>query len=449
MRYFFVFLLCLLIGMPVLAQDATPVEIGESVSGELSESQPEALYTFSGEQGQSIIITLTSDDFDAYLRLQDEAGDDIATDDDSAGGFNSQIGPLPLPTNDTYTVVATSLSGNATGSYTLTVDRSSVEPDDTEDMDTDSSMQTIEYGQTIEDELTSEVLARVYSFTGAEGDAVTIRLSSDEFDSYLTLQDSNGTTLLTDDDGAGSLNSLIGPYALPADDTYTIIASSLSGDAIGSYTLVFNTAAITSLAFDTPQEVTVETGGTYFQFDAEAGQVIDIVAESGDTVDTKMSLHSPSNYEVASDDDSGGSFDPAIRNFAVVETGTYTLLLSPYSEFDTGDVTVTLTSVELESLDDGPQVLKLNEKQNHALVTFEGVADQPVRLTFEIDSEDDYASPSVTLTQAGSSLSYNSFTNVQEVSFVTVIPDDGPVTITVENYSYTNISITVTLEAIE
>ena len=84
----------------------------------------EASYTFDGNEGQAVTITLDSDDFDPVLSLFDSVGNEIATNDDFGGTLNSAI-ILTLPADDTYTVIARSYSGQG-GDYSVKV-RSSTE----------------------------------------------------------------------------------------------------------------------------------------------------------------------------------------------------------------------------------------------------------------------------------------------------------------------------------
>src|SRR5205814_1343809 len=64
-------------------------------------------------------INLKSTDFDAYLRLEDSAGKQLAEDDDSGGNLDSKI-VFKAPKDDTYKIIATTFAP-ATGNYTLTV----------------------------------------------------------------------------------------------------------------------------------------------------------------------------------------------------------------------------------------------------------------------------------------------------------------------------------------
>ncbi|MEM6591495.1 MAG: tetratricopeptide repeat protein, partial [Cyanobacteria bacterium P01_C01_bin.73] len=80
-------------------------------------------YTFSGEAGQTVAITLESTEFDPYLTLRDAVGNEIASSDDietAAGNYNSFV-LLRLPADGVYRIWANSYSSMAQGSYRLTV----------------------------------------------------------------------------------------------------------------------------------------------------------------------------------------------------------------------------------------------------------------------------------------------------------------------------------------
>jgi CHAT domain-containing protein/Flp pilus assembly protein TadD len=73
------------------------------------------------EAGQLYAIELRSTVFDAYLRLEDTAGKQLAEDDDSGGGTDARLLYRP-PQGGVYRVIATVLPGGVgTGPYTLTV----------------------------------------------------------------------------------------------------------------------------------------------------------------------------------------------------------------------------------------------------------------------------------------------------------------------------------------
>jgi tetratricopeptide (TPR) repeat protein len=79
----------------------------------------ESTYTFDGEVGQALTITLESTDFDPVLLLLGPDGTEIAFNDDFGGSLNSKI-IIALPESGEYTVVARSFSGQG-GDYALMV----------------------------------------------------------------------------------------------------------------------------------------------------------------------------------------------------------------------------------------------------------------------------------------------------------------------------------------
>jgi hypothetical protein len=78
-------------------------------------------YTFSGQAGQQVLITLESMDFDPYLILVDPNQTIIAENDDAnTSSQNSQL-TITLPQNGIYTVIANAYREEGQGEYTITV----------------------------------------------------------------------------------------------------------------------------------------------------------------------------------------------------------------------------------------------------------------------------------------------------------------------------------------
>src|SRR5690606_3990717 len=81
-------------------------------------------YRYEGRAGERILITLTSSDFDAYLRWGRGSGADfqsITYDDDGAGGLDARL-EVTIPETGVYEIQANSYSEGETGRYTLTVE---------------------------------------------------------------------------------------------------------------------------------------------------------------------------------------------------------------------------------------------------------------------------------------------------------------------------------------
>lgn len=157
----------------------------------------EALYTFEGSQGQTVTITLTSDDFDPVLSLLDSSSEEVAYNDDFGGTFNSTI-IFELPADDTYTVLARSFSGQG-GDYDLVV-RTATEFE-------------IAYAD-------GERLAAAEDYAGAiEAYSEAIRLDSDQSSAYLgRAQALLGQMYVEQGD------NITGPQDIPADVRELVIA---------------------------------------------------------------------------------------------------------------------------------------------------------------------------------------------------------------------------------
>ena len=95
------------------------------------------------------------------------------------------------------------------------------------------------YGQGVSGELLFPGQQDYWTFQGRAGDSVTIVMNGVNLDSYLALRNQAGITLTQNDDveGSGTLNARISNFVLPADGTYTIIASSFRSNSSGPYRL--------------------------------------------------------------------------------------------------------------------------------------------------------------------------------------------------------------------
>lgn len=115
-----------------LSRAPRPISAGPSVSGALESSDPKAAdnsyfddYVYHGRAGEHLVITLRSSAFDTYLgygTLTAGRMTSISSDDDSAGGTDSRL-EVTLPSDGDYVIRANSLAPNATGAYTLQVEK--------------------------------------------------------------------------------------------------------------------------------------------------------------------------------------------------------------------------------------------------------------------------------------------------------------------------------------
>jgi len=111
-------------------QEALRIVPGEKVRGELtftdhtlSDGTYYDLYAFYGQAGWRLAISLSSQEFDAYLWLYDEERQVIASDDDGGKGTDALI-KTRLPADGTYYVLVNAYGEGETGAYQLELEAS-------------------------------------------------------------------------------------------------------------------------------------------------------------------------------------------------------------------------------------------------------------------------------------------------------------------------------------
>ena len=164
------------------------------------------LYAFSGTAGDAVIIAGWATG-DIGANLYDPAGNWIGMPDTSGIANNS---PLPLARTGIYTIRISDLClcGANISRYSLTI--ASV---------TGQCGTQIACGQTITNTFNSPGGLRAYTFSGNEGDVVTINTYTTPYDPEMGIYDPQGNTLWQ---GLGSPGSAH-PLTLPQTGTYTIL----------------------------------------------------------------------------------------------------------------------------------------------------------------------------------------------------------------------------------
>lgn len=140
----------------------------------------------------------------------------------------------------------------------------------------------IAYGDTVTGNITDDAPEVTFTFEGQAGDVITIAMEAVEsnLDSYLILRDAAGEQLAFNDDTSGTLNSLIGPYIVPEDGTYTVTATRCcggSGNSTGAFELTLRAVVVPTIGADESFTVTLdaETPAEFAFFSAE--DVADVV----------------------------------------------------------------------------------------------------------------------------------------------------------------------------
>jgi len=309
---------------------------------------------FEGEAGMGVEITMRSDDVDPYLVLEGPDGSVVAQNDDGADGLNARI-RMVLEQSGTYVIWAGSFSGEATGSYTLTVD--SYEP---------AERRSIAVGETNDYEIRENdgaepargELGAPIEFEGEADTWVVIDMESEAFDTVLILQGPDGEVVTGDDDGGEGLNSRI-RVELEQSGTYTIWASSFDGSDTGPFTLTLEevevgAAGTRSISVGQTREFEIrpddsisprrESLAAPVEFEGSADQNLEI-SMSSDAIDTYLELEAPDGSIVAQNDDGGSGFDSRIT-IRLGQSGTYTIWCGSFGRNEMGPFTLSVDEFE-------------------------------------------------------------------------------------------------------
>ncbi|MEZ4422298.1 MAG: hypothetical protein R3E98_02725 [Gemmatimonadota bacterium] len=208
-----------------------------------------------GRAGEGLVLELTSEDFDAYLYMLGPGLDEPQTDDDGSTGCGARI-DIVLPADGPYTLVLSSLSGQA-GEYRLRVANEAGPRQDSDECmgadtgggwdwavdDVPTDGRTLVDGDVVEDQLSLDdhqlpdgSAAKAWTVLGTAGMTLSIDMLSDDFDSILYASGPGLSDRLIDDDGAGGCNARL-TITFPEDGEYRVVASSIFGGAAGAFTL--------------------------------------------------------------------------------------------------------------------------------------------------------------------------------------------------------------------
>ena len=249
--------------------------------------------------------------------------------------------------------------------------------------------QYIAYGETVEGTITDTDSEQPWRFTGAAGDIVLIDMvasESSQLDPLLTLLDSSGNTLTSDDDGGIGLNARLGPYILPAGGEYTIQASHYSGT--GHYTLHLQTLnTVPRLRQGKPLQGHLDnaTPIEYYQIQAEGDAPelvrLDVVSDTG-TLNYPLQVYAPSGYTVQGNPETPFTIDPLL----LLPQTRYIVAVGQADEPTNGSYRIMLAPSEATLLRDGePQRGHLSFTNTARYHYFVGQTGDTIRVTLETE----------------------------------------------------------------
>jgi hypothetical protein len=344
-----VFILCLLVIVPVYAQETEDEQMGVAyggqITGQINNQNPRAVYYFDGLRGEVVSISLgaTSGDLDPVLTVMDASGNILAGRDDSGGGRNIRIDALSIPQSSRYYVIVGRFGyglGSTTGGFQLNVERIGV---------SSASGSALRYGDSVINNITNMNPQVYYSFRAERGDIVNIimRRDSGDLDPYLQVVDSNAFVIADNDDIPGSgLNAHIDRLVIENPGTYIIVATrygQAAGTSTGRFILSIDRAtgsgfgnstqtAIPILVGDIQEEsLTHDQFTKYYVFDARANDLVSIrMSRTTGSLDSFLVLADSNLQELVSDDDSGGGQNAEISSYLIPADGRYYILATRF-----------------------------------------------------------------------------------------------------------------------
>lgn len=356
---------------PAVAQQPTPIRLGETASATLTPADPVMsdkgafrVYQLEAKEGTRLVATLRSGAFDAYLTLmRPVAGinEVVASDDDSAGGTDARVRWV-VPATGTYHLVAQALSPEERGGFTLIVEEAPPPRP--------AAAQPIAPGETKQGTLAEDspflyegngdVYYQLYRLEARAGQQLAIALESSEFDTFVAfgpLEGSDVEVAASNDDSGESSNSYL-RISIPADGTYGIQARALSPNAVGSFTLAVREVAIAPprpLAANQEASATLADGDVdaenrpfqTWTYTGAAGQTVGIRMRSGE-FDTYLVLgHMVGNTfeELASNDDESEESTDSVILFTLPADGAYLIRAGAFGPGSSGAYTLRLDAM--------------------------------------------------------------------------------------------------------
>lgn len=214
---------------------------------------PVQVWSYEGRAGERIRIDLRSDAFDAYLGIHGPGFESAATNDDGGEGLDSRL-CVELPEDGEYRLLAGTFSSSASGGYTLEVSAEGDAPCGTLTLSPEQRARVLDateprgslvpevevHGSLAADDPRHPDRAApiaVWSLEGEAGRHLSVDLVSEDFDPYLYLSGPGLPEVLSNDDGAGCLDSRIA-VTFPENGTYRIVATGFGESARGAYRLI-------------------------------------------------------------------------------------------------------------------------------------------------------------------------------------------------------------------
>lgn len=215
--------------VPALGQVPTVVITGTLTTADPQSPRhpyPHKVHSVYLEEGKTYVCAMTSNEFDTYLMLEDEAGATLAwTDDNGTVLTNRALGArltFQPPATGTYRIIAAPLGSSAEGSYLITLREPPV-------------VMRVEDELTASDEMRNDCHVKTYDVSLRAGRRYFIDLESKEFGTCVKLLNPAGMIVAFDEGGVGRNTRIV--FEPMTTGMHRIVATSATEHATGAFAL--------------------------------------------------------------------------------------------------------------------------------------------------------------------------------------------------------------------
>ena len=418
-------LVCLLLAWPVIAQDGD-FQPGEPVTGVINDETPRVTRTFRGEAGRTIYITLVTQEFAGELRLLGPEGTSLAQVEENILN-TSLIGPLRLPSDGEYTIVATRPEWEDAGGEFMLVG---------------GPVETImlQPGEPVEGHLDHPGAAVFFAFEGEADDVVHYFTEGEGLG--IAIRTPTGDELVSDGhyNSPGRLLNL-----LPESGRYRGVVQTVAPEGT-PFILGVEPIQTQPLQSGEPVSGTLqEHRWPVFTFESAAGKLWQLSA-SGDTDEGQffLEIHRPDAPDyygspLAQDCCRGPGGTPRIDPFTAPEDGTYYVVLG-YDDYVPETNTevayeLALASSTLVSLAPGNAVTgSVTPDSGIVTYAYEGTAGEAITVT--IQRTGGAGNPGLRILSAEDEVMVFEGRNARVASFEVELPHDGLYLFEISNITY-------------
>ena len=214
----------------------------QTVSGELAPGDDQLgdgeyvdEYAVQALAGQTVRAVVTSSEFDPYVIVKSEAGEQEDNDDCTEGDLTRSCAELVVTQDGRVRVLVTSFAPEATGRYHVETVVVATPP---------ASVTTGALGPDDDTLVDGEYVDR-HAVVLAAGDAFSAVLTSSAFDTYLGLVSPSGRVVENDDCTEGDTSRSCLDVVADEGGTWVLLVTSFSPDETGPYRLEAEGAVVT------------------------------------------------------------------------------------------------------------------------------------------------------------------------------------------------------------